>query len=183
MGQNELGGKGPTNEELRHSRNRKEAYEAGAWTEMVKGWFVIRSILRNVIGKFVVVQSLIRVRLFATQLQHGRLPCPSPSPRVCSNPRPLSQWFHPTISSPVTPFSSCPQSFPASGSFPVSWLFTPGGQSIRASSSASVLPMNIQVYFPLGLTGLILLFRGLSIWKLQGFSAQPSLWSNSHICT
>ena len=158
---------------------------------MVKRWFVIRTILRNVVGKFVVVQSLSPVWLFATQLQHGRLPCPSPSPRVCSNPCPLSQWCHPTISSPVTPFSSRPQSFPASGSFSVSWLFTPGGQSIRASSSASVFPMNIQVCFPLGLTGLIsLMFKGLSrvfssttIWKLQGFSAQPSLWSNSHIHT
>ena len=83
------------------------------------------------------------------ELQHVRLPCPSLSPWVCSNPCPLCQWCHTTISSSFTPFSSCPQSFPASGSFPMSWLFTPGGQSIDAS--ASVFPMNIQDCFPLGL--------------------------------
>ena len=120
------------------------------------------------------------------ELQNARLPCPSLSPRVCSNSHPLSQWYHPTISSSVSPFSSCPHSFPASGSFPVSRLFTSGGQRIGASASASVLPMNIQDWFPLGLTGLIsLLFKGLStvfssitIWKLQFFCAQLSLWSN-----
>ena len=81
--------------------------------------------------------------------QHARLPCPSPSPRVCSNACPLSRWCHPTISSSVISFSSCLQSFPASGSFPMSLLFPLGGQSIGASASASVLPMNIQVWFPL----------------------------------
>ena len=80
------------------------------------------------------------------RLQHTRLPCPSRSPRVCSNSCPLNQWCHPTISSSVAPFSSCPQSFPASGSFPMSWLFSSGGQSIGASASASVLPVNIQGY-------------------------------------
>ena len=122
-------------------------------------------------------------------LQHARLPCPSPSPGVCSNSHPLNRWCHPTISSSVVPFSSCPQSFPASESFPVSRLFASGGQSIGASASASVLPMNIQRWFPLGLTGLIsLLSKGLSrgfssttVWKPQFFSAQPSLWPNSHI--
>ena len=88
-------------------------------------------------------------------LQHSRLPCPSLSPRVCSNSCPLSWWCHPTISSSVTPVSSCPQSFPASGSFPVSWLFTSGALSIGASALASVLPMNIQDWFPLGWTGWI----------------------------
>ena len=87
-------------------------------------------------------------------LQHARLPCPSPSPGVCSNSWPLSRWCHPTTSSSV-PFSSCPQSFPESGSFPVSWLFASGGQSTRTSASAPVFPMNIQGWFPLGLTGLI----------------------------
>ena len=82
-------------------------------------------------------------------LQHSRPPCPSPSPGVCSNSGPLSQWCHPTISSSVTPFSSCLQSFPAPGSFPMSWLFTSGGQCIGASTSASVLPINIQGWFPL----------------------------------
>ena len=97
------------------------------------------------------------------RLQHARLPCPSPSPKACSNSCPLSQWCHPTILSSVTPFSSCPQSFPTSGSLPVSWLFASGGQSIGASASVSVPPMNIQDWFPLGLTGLTsLLSKGLS---------------------
>ena len=92
---------------------------------------------------YCVVQLLCRVQLFATHvLQHAKLPCPSLSPGVCSKLCPLS----PTISSSVAPFFSCPQSFPASGSFPVSWLFTSGGQSIGASASTSVLPMNIQVW-------------------------------------
>ena len=83
-------------------------------------------------------------------LQHTRLPCPSPTPEACSNSCPQSRWCHPTISSSVIPFSSCLQSFPASGSFPMSRLFTSGGQSIGVSASASVLPMNIQDWFPLG---------------------------------
>ena len=97
-------------------------------------------------------------------LQHSRpsLPCPAPSSRTHSNSCPLSQWCHPTISSSPTPFS-CPQSFPASGFFPVSQLFESGGQSIGASALAPVLLMNIQGWFPLGLTGLIpLQFKGLS---------------------
>ena len=116
--------------------------------------------------------------------QHAKLPCPSLSPKVCSNSCPFSQWCHPTISSSVAPFSSCLQSFPASGSFPMCWLFASGGESIRAS--ASVLPVSIQGWFPLGLTGLIsLLSKGLSrvfssttVWKHQFFGTQPSLWSN-----
>ena len=96
-------------------------------------------------------------------LQHARLPRPSLSPRVCSNSCPLSWWHHPTISSSVTPFSSCPQSFPASGFFPMSPFFVSGGQSIGASAARSVLPMNIQHWFPLGLTGLLSLqSKGLS---------------------
>ena len=122
-------------------------------------------------------------------LQHARLPGPSPSPRVCSNSCPLSQWCHPTISYSVAPFSSWPQSFPASGSFQMSQLFTSGGQSIGAS--ASVLPMNIQDWFPLGWPGWIsLLSKELStvlssttVRKHQFFGAQPLLWSSSHICT
>ena len=106
-------------------------------------------------------------------------------------PCPLSQWCYPTISSSVTPFFSCPQSFPASGSFLMTHLFTSGGQSIGASASPSVLPMNVQDWFILGLTGLIsLLFKRLStifssitIWKHQFFGTQPSLWFNSHNCT
>ena len=106
-------------------------------------------------------------------LQHARLCCPLLSPRVCSNSSPLSQWCHPTISSSVVLFSSCPQSSPATGSFPVSQLFASGGQSIGTSASASVLPMNIKGCFPLGLTGLISLlskilsrvFSNATIWK------------------
>ena len=105
-------------------------------------------------------QSLSHVWLFANPwLQHSRLPCPSPTPRACSNSCALSRW---SISSSVSPFSSCLQSFPASGSFLMSQLFTSGGQSIGASASASVLPKNIQDWFPLGFTGLILLSKGLS---------------------
>ena len=88
-------------------------------------------------------------------LQLARLPCPSPTPRAYSNSCPSCRWCHPTISSPFVPFSSSLQSFPASGSFPVSQLFASGGQSIGVSASASVLPMNIQDWFPLGLTGWI----------------------------
>ena len=97
-------------------------------------------------------------------LQHARPPCPSPTPRACSNSScPSSWWCHPNISSSVFPFSSYLQSFPASGSFPVSLFFALGGQSIRASTSASLFPMNIQDKFPLGLTGLISLrSKGLS---------------------
>ena len=124
-------------------------------------------------------------------LQHTRLPCPSLSFRVCSNSCPLSWWCHPTISSSVALFSSCPQSFPALGSFPISQLLASDGQSIGGWASASALPVNIQGWFPLGLTGLIsLLSKGLSsifsnttIRKHQFFSAQPSLWPNSHIHT
>ena len=120
-----------------------------------------------------------------------KLACPSPTPRACSNSCPSSWWCHPTISSSVIPFSSCLQSFPASGSFPKSQFFASGGQRFAASASASVLPMNIQDWFPLGLTGLISLqSKGLSrvfstsiVQKHQFFGAQLSLWSNSHIHT
>ena len=111
-------------------------------------------------------------------------------PEFAQNSHPLSQWYHPTISSSVVLFSSCPQSFLASESLLMSWLFLSGGQSIGASASASVLPMNIQDWFPLGLTSLISLqSKGLSrvfsntiVWKHQFFTAQLSLWFNSHIC-
>ena len=104
--------------------------------------------------QFSSVQSLRRVSLRPLGLQHARPPCPSPTPGVYSNSCPSSRWCHPTISSSVVPFSSCLQSFPASESFPMSQFFASGGQSIGVSASASVLPMNIQDWFPLGLTGL-----------------------------
>ena len=97
--------------------------------------------------------SFVSDSLRSHRLQHARLPCPSPTPGVYSNSCPYSWWCHPTISSSVVPFSSCLQSFQASGSFPMSQFFTSGGQSIGVSASASVLPMNIQDWFPLGWTG------------------------------
>ena len=130
----------------------------------------------------VVVQLLSLVwLLWAHELQHARLPCPLLSPRVCSNSCPSSRWCHPTISSSVIPFFSCLQSFPASGSFPVNWLFASGGQSIGAS--ASVLAMNIQDWFPLGWTGWISLqskglarvFSNTTVQKHQFFGIQLSL--------
>ena len=120
-------------------------------------------------------------------LQHTRPPCPSPTLRVYANSCPLSQWCHPTISSSVIPF--CLQSFPALGSFPMNQFFISGSQSIGASASASVLPMNIQEWFPLGWNGWISLpskglsrvFSNMTVQKHQLFGAQFSLQSNSHI--
>ena len=117
------------------------------------------------------------------ELQHTRLPCPSPTPRVYSKPCPLSWWCPPTISSSVVPFSSCPQSFPASGSFQMSQLFASGGQSIGVSASTSVLPMNTQDWSPLGWTGWISLqskvlsrvFSNTTVQKHQFSSTQLSL--------
>ena len=121
--------------------------------------------------------------LWHYELQHSRLPYPSLSPGVCSNSCPLSQWCNLTISSSIVPFSSCPQSFPASRSFPMSWLFTSGGQNIVASASVPVLPMNTQNWFPLGLTGLLCLrSKGLSsVFSSTMVQKHPSLWSSSHI--
>ena len=108
-------------------------------------------------------RSVISNSLPPHRLQHARLPCLSPTPGACSNSCPSRRWWHPTISSSVVPFSSCLWSFPASGSFQMSHLFASGGQSIGVSASASVLPKNIQDWFPLGWTGWIsLLSKGLS---------------------
>ena len=124
-------------------------------------------------------------------LQHSRLPCPSPTPGAYSNSCPLSWWCHPTISSSVFSFSSCLQFFPSSGSFPMNQFFISGGQIIGASASTSVLPMNIQGWFPLGLNGLISLqskgllrvFSNTTVENLQFFGAQLFLWSNPNIHT
>ena len=134
-------------------------------------------------------------------MDYTRLLFPSLSPRVCADSFfvcllfadscPLSPWCYPTISSSLVPFSSCPQPLPTSGSFPMSHLYTSGGQIIRVSVSSSVLPMNIQGWFPLGLTGLISLqskgltrvFSSNTVRKHEFSGAQPSLWSNSYICT
>ena len=123
--------------------------------------------------------------------QHARPSCPSPTPGVYPNPCPLSRWCHPVILSSVVPFSSCPQSFPALGSFPMCQLFAWGGQSIGVSASTSVLPMNTQDWSPLGWTSWISLqfkrlsrvFSNTTVQKHQFFSTQPSLPSNSHIHT
>ena len=117
--------------------------------------------------------SVMSDSLWPHGLQHARLPCPSPFPRACPNSRPLSQWCHPTISSPVTRFSSCPQSFPASGSLQMSQFFTSGGRSIGISAPASILPMNIQNWFPLGWTGWI----SCSLRASQEFSPTPQFKS------
>ena len=168
------------------------------WTELIpnnsKDIFFL-----NAYGKFSRIEyqsvqfscSVVSDSLPPHGLQHARLPCPSPSPRVCPNSYPLSQWCHPTISSSFVPFSSCLRSFPASGSFQMSQLFTSGGQSIEVSASTPVLPMNIQDWFPLGLTawislqskGLSRVFSNTTVQKHQFFGAQPSIWSNSHIHT
>ena len=124
-------------------------------------------------------------------LQHARFICPSPTLGACSNSCPSSQWCHPTISSFVVPFSSCLQSFPASGSFQMSQFFASDGQSIGVSALASVLPMNIQDWFPLGWTGWISLqskglpsvFSSTTVQKHQFFGTQFSLQSSSHIHT
>ena len=133
--------------------------------------------------------SVMSESLWPHGLQHARLPCPSPTLRACSNSCPPSRWCHPTILSSVIPFSACLQSFPAPGSFPMSQLFVLDGQSIGASASASVLSMNIQDWFHLGLISLISLqsnrfsrvFSNTTIQKHQFFTAQLLLWSNSHI--
>ena len=128
-------------------------------------------------------RSVVSDSLWPHGLQHTRPPCPSPTPRVYSNSGPLSQWCHPTISSSVVPFSSHLQSFPASGSFQMNQLFVSSGQSIGASASTSVLPMNIQDWFPLKWTGWISLqskglsrgFSNTKVQKHQFFGIQLSL--------
>ena len=132
-----------------------------------------------------VAQSCLTLR--PHESQHSRPPCPSQTPRVYSNPCPSNRWCHPAISSSVIPFSSCPQSFPASGSFPMSQLFSGGGQSTGVSASASVLPVNTQDWSPLGWTGWISLqskrlsrvFSNTSVQKHQFLGAQLSSQSNS----
>ena len=129
--------------------------------------------------------------LWPNGLQHARPPCPWPTSRVYSNSCPLSQWCHPTISSSVIPFSSLLQAFPALGSFPMSQFLISGGPNIGVSTSTSVLPMNIQDWFPLGWTswisllskGLLRIFSNTTVQKHQFFHAQLSLYSNFHIHT
>ena len=151
------------------------------------GWWCVWGLLLTVQFS----PSIMSNSLWPHGLQHASLLCPSPAPRVCWNSCPLSRWCHPTISSSVVPFSACLQSLPASGSFLMSQLFALGGQISVASASASVLPMNIQDWFPLGWTDLISLqskglsrvFSNTTVQKHQLFSAQFSSQSNSHIHT
>ena len=130
--------------------------------------------------------SVVSDSLRPHESQHARPPCPSPTPGVYSNSCPSNRWCHPTISSSVAPFSSCPQSLPASGSFPVSQLFPSGGQSFGVSALASVLPMNTQDWSPLGWTGWISVqskglsrvFSNTTVQKHQFFGTQLSSQSN-----
>ena len=136
-------------------------------------------------------RSVVSDSLWPHELQHARPPCPSPSPGVHSNSRSSSQWCHPAISSSVVPFSSCPQSLPASESFPMSQLFAWGGQSTGVSALASFLPKNTQGWSPSEWTGWISLqskglsrvFSNTTVKKRQFFGAQLSLQSNSHVHT
>ena len=135
------------------------------------------------------IHSVLSNSLWLHELQHTRFPCPSPTPRACSNSCPSSQGGHPIISASAISFSSWHQSFWTSGSFPMSQFFASGGQSIGASASALVLPMNIQDWFPLEFIGWIFLqskgfsrvFSNTTVQKHQFFGSQLSLWSNSHI--
>ena len=156
---------------------------------LADGFFTLCHLESQLVQFSSIAQSCLTLR--PHESQHARPPCLSPTPGVHPNPWPSSQWCHPTFSSSVVPFFSCLQSFPASGSFPVSQFFTPGGQSIGVSASAPVLPMNIQDWSPLGWTGWISLqskglsrvFSNTTVQKHQFFSAQLSSQSNSHIHT
>ena len=151
--------------------------------------FIAYSIISQSVGQF--SHSVVSDSLQPHESQHARPPCPSPTPRVHSDSCPSSQWCHPAISSSVVPFSSCPQSLPASESFPMSQLFTWGGQTIAVSALASFLPKNTQDWSPLECTGWISLqskglsrvFSNTTVQKHQFFGTQPSSQSNSHIHT
>ena len=172
--------------EWRRGNQRKECLTFGASLPLYQEGDGVSSVQISWFSCSVVSDSL-----WPHGQQHVRPPCPSPTPRVHPNPCALSRCCHPTMSSSVIPFSSCPQSFPASGSFPMSQLFASGGQSTGVSALASVLPMNTQDLSPLGVTGWFsLLSKGLSrvfsnttVQKHQFFGTQLSLQSNSHIHT
>ena len=176
---------------MRSTLPNSNKLETDAWCALAKFWANFGEQSREPADmQLLFTCSVMSNSLWPHGLKHTRLPCPSPSPGACSNSCPSSRWCHPTISFSVIPFS-CLQSFPASGSFPMNQFFASGVQSIGALASASVLPMNIQDWFLLGLTGLISflskrLSRVLSNTTVQNhqfFGAQPYLWSNSHIYT
>ena len=153
------------------------------WNFIHNLWSLLILLLQTFFNLLLLSRSVMSDSLQPHELQHARLPCPSLSPGVCTNSCPLNWWCHPTISSSVIPFSSCPQSFPASGSFQMSQLFTSGGQSIGVSASASVLPMNTQDWSPLGWTGwsslqskgLSRVFSNTTVQKHQFSGSQLSL--------
>ena len=148
----------------------------------------LQPILQSILNWLLFIHSVVSNSLGLHELQHARLPCSSLSPRVCSNSCPLSQWCHSTISSSIATFSSCLQSFSASGSFPGNQLFISGGQSTGASVSVSVLPMNIQGWFPLELTNLISCYprdsqeclSTIRNWKELGMGQKEVRWRNKH---
>ena len=145
----------------------------------------------NIISSDQISRSVVSDSLWSHELQHTRPPCPSPTPRVHRDSHASSQWYYPAISSSVVPFSSCPQSLPASESFPMSQPFTSGGQSTGVSALASFLPKKSQGWSPSEWTGWISLrskglsrvFSNTTVQKHQFFGAQPSSQSNSHIHT
>ena len=166
-------------EPRKQSSSRETGWES--WQPHLKTWKSFSSVQFSC--------SVVSDSLWPHESQHTRPPCPSPTPGVYPNPCPSSWWCHPAISSSVVPFSSCPQPLPAWGSFPMSQLFTSGGQSIGVPASTSVLPMKTQDWSPLGWTGWISLqskglsrvFSNTTVQKHQFFGTQLSLWSNSHI--
>ena len=168
-------------------RMKEESEKAGLKLNMKKSNIMASGPISSVQFSRSVVSNSLQLH----GLQHARPPCSSPTPRIYPNSCPLSWWCHPTISSSVIPFSSCPQSFPASGSFPMSQVFASGGQSTGVSASTSVLPMNTQGWSPLEQTGWISLqskglsrvFSNTTVQTHQFFGALPSSQSNSHIHT
>ena len=162
------------------------------WTWKIISFFFVNSVLWcNISVQFSSVAQSCMTLCDPIELQHARPRCPSPTPGVHSDSRPSSQWCYPAISSSVVPFSSCPQSLPASESFPVSQLLAWGGQSTGVSPITSFLPKKSQGWSPSEWTGWISLqskglsrvFSNTTVQKLQFFGAQPSSQSNSHIHT
>ena len=168
-----------------------ESYQISSWSSFWLLPYMANLLSKSSINSVQFSHSVMFDSLWPHGLQHARLHCPLPTPRACSNSCLSSQWCHPTISSSVVPFSSCLQSVPASGSFPMSQLFASGGQSIGVSASTSVLPMNFQDGFPLGWTGWISLqskglsrvFSNTTVQKHQFFHTQLSLYSNTQMHT
>ena len=170
---------------------RKSTNEAGRHPQGHSIVKILKQFHKRYFSSVQFIRSVVSDSLQPHKPQHATSPCPSPTPRIHPNSCSLSRWCHPTISSSVIPFSSCSQSFPASGSFPMSQLFASGGQSIGVSDSTSVLPVNTQDWSPLGWSGWVSLqskglsrvFSNTTVQKHQFFSTQLSLQSNSYIRT